>query len=99
MKLRAVVKLPKLRAAVTEIDSDPAALHRLLGGPVEQVAWTEDCVILCNRDWRRNRMEKNMRFCGRQYGGPVLFVGIRDGERVSLSEKSAETVMSLIRNK
>ena len=99
MKIRAVVKLPKMKAAVMEIENDLDALQRLVGGRIETVTWTDEVCILCNEEWRILKLKKNMRFLGMEFGGPVAFVGTRGDEFTSLSEKSAEMVLSLIKNK
>lgn len=99
MKIRAVVKLPKMKAAVMEIENDLDTLQRLVGGRIETVTWTGDMCIICNKEWRILKLAKNMRFMGMEFGGPVIFVGTRDDEFASLSEKSAEMVLSLIKNK
>lgn len=99
MKIRAVVKLPKMKAAVTEIENDLDALQRLVGGKIETVTWTDDMCIICNEEWRILKLQKNLRFLGMEFGGPVIFVGTDGDEFASLSEKDAELVLSLIKNK
>lgn len=99
MKIRAVVKLPGMKAAVTEIDNDLDALQRLVGGNIETVTFTDDMCIICNEEWRILKLAKNMRFMGIEFGGPVVIVGTKGEEFTGLSEKSAELVLNLIKNK
>lgn len=99
MKIRAVVKLPHMKAEVTEIENDLEALQRLVGGNIETVTWTDDMCIICNEEWRLLKLEKNMPFLGMWFGGPVIFVGVKGDEFDSLSETNAKLVLSMIRNK
>lgn len=99
MKIKAVVKLPGMKAEVTEIENDLWALHQLVGGVIQTVTWTDDVCILCNGEWRILELEKNMKFMGMQFGGPVIFVGVKGDEFASLSETDAKLVLSMIKNK
>ena len=99
MKIRAVVKLPRMKAAATEIDNDLQALQKLVGGKIQTVTFTDDMCIICNEEWRIQKLQKNLRFLGMEFGGPVLFVGAKEDEFSSLSEKDIELVLSLIKNK
>ena len=54
-------------------------LQDLVGGYIETVTIAEDAAIICNEDGRIIQQEYNCEFCGVNFVGPILIVGI-DGE-------------------
>lgn len=54
-------------------------LQDLVGGYIETVTIAEDAVIICNEEGRIIGQEFNCEFCGVNFVGPILIVGV-DGE-------------------
>ncbi len=61
------------------IDNDLRALQKLVGGYVETLAVTTDCCVICNEEGRILGMPENCNFCGIDFAGPILLVGV-DGD-------------------
>lgn len=99
MKIRAVVKLPGLKAAVTNVDDDLESLRRLVGGTLASAVIGEECVVICNRGAKEQGLKKNMKLLGKTFYGPVVVLA-RDGEDFAgLTETEAETVRKWILNR
>lgn len=96
MKIRAVVKLPGMKPAVTRIEDSPEALRRLVGGSLSSVMVSEDIVVVCNAQAKEQGLKKNMKFLGATFYGPVVALSPDGEELAGLSEKNAELVRKLI---
>lgn len=86
MQIRVVVKLPGRKPAVTKIDDSLESLQKFVGGKIETVTISEDCVVICNEEWRLMGMKKNLKFLGVEFGGPVIVAGVDGEEFASLKE-------------
>lgn len=62
------------------IDDDLSALQKLVGGYIETLTVATDCCVICNEEGRILGMPENCNFCGVDFVGPILLVGV-DGEK------------------
>ena len=61
------------------IPNDPHAIQELVGGYIETVTLATDACIICNEEGRLLGMAHNCKFCGADFVGPILLVGV-DGD-------------------
>ena len=92
--MRAIVKEPGRMPDVRNVSNDLRALQDIVGGYIETVTFTTDCVAICNEEGRIRGMAHNICFCGVDFVGPVIFVGA-DGEE--FTDLTQETAAFLIR--
>lgn len=62
------------------IDNDLRALQKLVGGYIETLTVATDCCVICNEEGRILGMPKNCNFCGVDFAGPILLVGVNGDE-------------------
>lgn len=83
-KIRAIVKRPDEKFGhVTNISNRLENLQKIVGGPIETVQLTKDCVIICNEEGKLRGLDKNFVIqytCSRDViVGEIAIVGV-DGE-------------------
>lgn len=61
------------------IDNDLHELQKLVGGRIEAVFISRDACVVCNDEGRTLGMPENCNFCGVDFVGPILLVGV-DGD-------------------
>lgn len=54
-------------------------LQQMVGGYIETVTISTDACVICNEDGRVEGMPYNCEFCGINFVGPILIVGV-DGD-------------------
>lgn len=62
-----------------DIENKLEALQAAVGGYIETVMLTPDCVVICDEDGRIKGKEYNCEICGIDFVGPVVVAGV-DGE-------------------
>lgn len=62
------------------IDNDLHALQKLVGGYIETLTLATDCCVICNEEGRILGMPENCNFCGVDFAGPILLVGVDHDE-------------------
>lgn len=62
------------------IDNDLRALQKLVGGRIEAVFISRDACVICNEEGRILGMPENCNFCGVEFVGPILLVGVNGDE-------------------
>lgn len=97
MKIRTVIKLPRHKPAVMLMDNSLESFQKFVGGYIETVTFSADCVVICNKEWRYLGMKKNIKFLGVEFGGSVAFVGVDDDEYCGLTESQAQRIMRMVR--
>ena len=55
-------------------------LQQLVGGYIETVTLATDSCIICNEEGRIMGMQPNCNYCGIDFVGPILIVGINGDE-------------------
>ena len=79
--MRALYKAPtddKFRQL--NIPNDLLAIQELVGGYIETVTLATDACIICNEEGRILGMPENCNFCGVDFVGPILLVGVNGDE-------------------
>lgn len=61
------------------IPNDLHAIQELVGGYMETHTFTTDCCVICNEEGRLLGLTHNCKFCGTDFVGPILLVGV-DGD-------------------
>lgn len=62
------------------IDNDLHELQKLVGGYIETLTVATDCCVICNEEGRILGMPENCNFCGVDFVGPILLVGVNGDE-------------------
>jgi hypothetical protein len=84
--IRGIVKLPGKEPTITEtIENSLDGLQRSVEGYIETVTM-DDCVVICNEEGRLLGMKDNCVFRGVDFVGPIVVVGRKYDEFVSLRE-------------
>ena len=87
--MRAIVKEPGRMPAVRNVSNELRALQDIVGGHIETVTFNPDCCAICNEEGRIRGMAPNFCFCGVDFVGPVIFVGVDGEEFTDLSQVKA----------
>ena len=91
--MQVVCKSPGRPPVITQVKNTLEALQQAVGGPIETVTLARDAVIICNEEgWLRD-LPFNCRFCGINFVGTILVVGVDGDEFSGLSEADAKTVV------
>lgn len=64
---------------LVEIDNSLESLQKAVGGWIEAVTLAEDVAVICNEEGRILDLPYNCLFCGMDWYGTILLVGV-DGE-------------------
>lgn len=59
-----------------EIRNELKAFQEFVGGYIETLMVTLDCVVICNEEGRLRGMPENTRILGRMFVGPVIIAGV-----------------------
>lgn len=79
--MKALIKNPgeeSFREIITE--NDLKSLQRLVGGYIETVTLATDTCIICNEEGRIMGMQPNCNYCGIDFVGPILIVGVDEAD-------------------
>lgn len=79
--MKALIKNPgdeSFREIITE--NDLKSLQRLVGGYIETVTLATDACIICNEEGRIMGMPRNCNYCGIDFVGPILIVGVDEAD-------------------
>lgn len=55
-------------------------LQQLVGGYIETVTLATDACIICNEEGRIMGMQPNCNYCGIDFVGPILIVGVDEAD-------------------
>ena len=87
--MRAIVKEPGRMPAIRNVSNELRALQDIVGGYIETVTFTTECVAICNEEGRLRGMAPNICFCGVDFVGPLIFVGVDGEEFTDLTQEQA----------
>ena len=76
--MKVVAKKPGHLAEIIEIKNELKALQEYVGGRIETVTFASKACIVCNEEGRLLDMPHNFTFCGVEFCGPVLIVGVKN---------------------
>ena len=77
--MKVIQKLPGEPAEIIEVENDLKALQKKVGGYIETVTFARNACVICNEEGRLLGLPFNAVFCGIDFVGPILVVGV-DGE-------------------
>lgn len=83
-KINVIIKRSDSKPYSSWISNNLKNLQRLVGGYIETVGVFEDCVVICNEEGRLQNLPYNCEFCGIDFVGDIIFVGVKGDEFVDL---------------
>lgn len=78
--MKVVAKKPGQAAEIIEIKNELKALQEYVGGRIETATFAANACIVCNDEGRLLDMPHNFTFFGVELCGPVLIVGVENGD-------------------
>lgn len=102
--MKAVYKCPGQAPAVIDVANELKALQGLVEGHIEVVTFfiqtgadaggeTTYVALIVNEEGLLNNMRFNCNFIGKQYFGPMLFVGVDGEEFCGLTDEQADVLL------
>lgn len=77
--MNVIYKAPGCAPEPRDIPNTLEELQATVGGHIETVTFAIDAAVICNEEGRLLGMPHNVCFCGVDFVGPILIVGV-DGE-------------------
>lgn len=93
--MRTLRKEPGKPWEIVEVPNELEALQKVVGGYMERVTFSLDTCILCDEEALCKGLPHNADICGVEFFGPVLIVGMANGEFVSLTEQQVEDMLEM----
>lgn len=78
-KIKVIIKEPGKKPRSTNISASLENLQKTVGGYVEMVRLTADCVVLCDEDGISKHNRYTCNICGHKFAGTIILCGT-DGE-------------------
>ena len=91
-------KLPGSPIETRTVPNTLEALQELVGGRIETLTFSTDCMFICNREGKLLNLPANFYFCGDIFVGPVFICG-RSGEHfvdLSISDNAEKFLRASI---
>ena len=92
-KIKAIRVVPGGVAETITLSNDLRTLQDEVGGYIEQHCATESIAMLCNEEAALSDLAPSVVMCGVLYRGTVIFVGLNEGEWVSLSHSDEGDIL------
>lgn len=89
-KIRAVSKRPGQVPRSVWVTNSLKTLQNYVGGYIQAVPISQDCVVICNEEGRLFGFPHNCDVCGIDFVGDILFVGVKGEEFADLPVSFAE---------
>lgn len=74
-KIKVIIKEPGKKPRSTNISASLENLQKTVGGYIEMVRLTADCVVLCDEDGRRKHNRYTCNICGHNFVGTLILCG------------------------
>lgn len=74
-KIKVIIKEPGKKPRSTNISASLENLQKTVGGYIEMVRLTADCVVLCDEDGRRKHNQYTCNICGHNFVGTIILCG------------------------
>lgn len=74
-KIKVIIKEPGEKPRSTNISASLENLQKTVGGYVEMVRLTADCVVLCDGDGRKKHNRYTCNICGHDFVGTIVICG------------------------
>lgn len=78
--MKVIIVRPGEMPKYENIENSLPELQKIVGGYIETVTFASDACIICNEEGRLKGLEYNFNFCGVDFFGPVIFVGVKGDE-------------------
>ena len=78
-KIKVLVKEPGKKVECREIEGNPSAMQKIVGGKIKRVDLFTDMAILYNGNATREKLPYNDTVCGARFFGTIVFSGIKRG--------------------
>ena len=95
--LRVLVKRPGLPLRAEVVENTLWSMQELVDGPNECVKVTEDLAIVCNEEGRIRGLSPSASILSMQFVGPVMFVGVRGEDFMSITRKGERFVRQIVK--
>lgn len=79
-KIKVIIKRPDSAPYSTYISNSLKNLQKTVGGYIETVTLSSDCVVICNEEGVLRRLPYNCNICGVDFVGTIVFAGIKGDE-------------------
>ena len=80
-----VTKKPGEKAKIEPLfPNELKAFQEFVGGYIETVTFATDACVICNEEGMINGLPYNCSFCGADFFGPIMVVGIKRDEFASV---------------
>ena len=83
-KIHVLIKDPGKKPRSVNISNTLANLQKTVGGFIETVTITQDCVIICNEEGRYKGLPWNCEICGVNFVGTIIICGVAGDEFADL---------------
>lgn len=94
--MKAIRKKPGCEPELVEVENTLKALQQEVGGYIETVTVASDTAIICNEEGHIFDLPHCCHFCGTDFVGTVLMVGVRGDEFCDVS--GANFLMEVLRH-
>lgn len=99
-QILALIKEPGKEPRVEPLfDNTLEALQEAVGGRIETLTVCTDLVFICNQDALDIGLPFNATILGRDFYGPVIYVGAKEDEFVSLKAREVPFLLAHMRGK
>jgi len=79
-KIKVIVKRPDSVPYSTHISNSLENLQKTVGGYIETVTLSSDCVVICNEEGMLMELPYNCNICGVDFVGTIVIAGINGDE-------------------
>lgn len=76
-QIRVIYKRVGFDPVEVTVDNELETLQRMVGGPIETVQFSPDCVILCDEEGKIDGRPVNFPFRGDRICGSAMWVGVK----------------------
>lgn len=92
-----IIKEPNSEPVISNIDSDLNTLQKLVGGYIECIKFDTNFVIIVDEEGYIKRLTPNIKYCGKVLVGTIVISSIKNGEFVSLPQKSINNIIEYLK--
>lgn len=93
--INVIIKKPGLPPHFATVRNELPYLQAVVGGYIEMVKVTTDCVIICNEEGRLMNLPRNCELCGVDFVGTVLICGVDGEEFTDVPDGTRQALASL----
>lgn len=94
-KIKVIIKEPGKKPRGVNISCSLENLQKTVGGYIETVTLSSDCVIICNEEGRIKNLPYCCNVCGVDFVGTIIIAGVEGDEfsDIPIDFQSAKTIL------